>query len=94
MNSIDPNVTLLTEALPDTSPIVSLVKAVSALVGGVFGIYLIMLYLRFREFYVMKTMLKAIREDIRLLAKKQGTPLPPLKKRKKFKSWWDRTMKQ
>jgi hypothetical protein len=64
---------------PLWGPIGTFVNAVKVLVGGVFGIYLIILYFRWREYTVMRKMLTAIRRDIRFLAEKQGVHMEPFK---------------
>lgn len=72
-----------TEVIP-VGPVASLVKAVSALIGGVVGIYLIILYLRWKEYLMMKRMLLAIRKDLRVFADEQGVSLPAIKEPKLF----------
>jgi len=67
---------------PFLGPIGTFVNTIKVLVGGVFGIYLIILYLRFREYVVMRKMLTEIRKDIRALAEKQGIEMEPIKETK------------
>ncbi|MBW2972555.1 hypothetical protein KY359_05965 [Candidatus Woesearchaeota archaeon] len=64
---------------PFLGPIGTFVNTIKVLVGGVFGIYLIILYLRFREYTVMRKMLTEIRQDLRVIAEKQGIEMEPIK---------------
>ena len=52
--------------------ITNLVSTVKVLVGGVFGLYLIVLFLKWREYQVLKATIQGMRGDIRYIAKKQG----------------------
>ncbi len=64
---------------PFLGSIDSLVNTIKVLVGGVFGIYLIILYLKWREYVVLKKMLIDIRRDLRVIAGKQKIELEPIK---------------
>lgn len=64
---------------PFLGPIGTFVNTIKVLIGGVFGIYLIILYIRFREYVVMRKTLTEIRQDIRTLAEKQGIKMEPIK---------------
>ena len=66
------------EVIP-VGPISGIFKTVSAFVGGVFGIYLIILYLKYKEYIVMKRMMLDIRRDLRKIAQAQDVSLPPIK---------------
>ncbi|HII71321.1 TPA: hypothetical protein HA265_01035 [Candidatus Woesearchaeota archaeon] len=90
---MDPNMTIAAAAnVIPVGPISGLLKAFSALVGGVFGIYLIVLYLKYKEYVVMKRMLLDIRKDLRAIADAQEISLPPIKKPKVFRigRWFKR----
>jgi hypothetical protein len=67
---------------PLLGPIGSFVNTIKVLVGGVFGIYLIILYLRWREYRTVYRLLREIRKDIHDLAERQGVVLAPIKKTK------------
>jgi hypothetical protein len=77
----DLNATLL----PVLEPIHSVLNTVRLLVGGVFGIYVIMLYFRWREYVVMKKILKDIREHVHALTEKQGIDMEKRKAKKAAK---------
>ncbi len=68
---VDINTTLQ----PLISQIEPLMKTVSVLVGGVFGLYLISLYIRWKEYLLVSRLLKEIRRDIKAIAAKQGVKL-------------------
>ncbi|NQU78193.1 hypothetical protein HQ545_00320 [Candidatus Woesearchaeota archaeon] len=76
----DPNATLF----PLLSPISSIISTLKVLVGGVFGLYLIILVLKWREYVVMKHTLGSMQKDIRKIAEAQGVELEPLKEKKIF----------
>ena len=59
----------------------SVVHWVSGLVGGVFGLYLILLYLRWREYRALTAILREIRSDLRRIGRKSGVKFPAEKKR-------------
>lgn len=67
---------------PFLGEIGTLVNTIKVLVGGVFGIYLIILYLKWREYVVLKKMLTDIRRDLRVMAIKQKIELEPIKEPK------------
>jgi hypothetical protein len=50
------------------------------LVGGVFGIYLIILYLKWREYIILKKLMSDIQKDIHTIAEHQGVELEPHEK--------------
>ncbi len=87
-------VELNSTVFPFLGPIGSFVNTIKVLIGGVFGIYLIILYLRFREYVVMRRMLTDIRNDIRELARNQGVEMAPIKEknikrlRHRIKDWF------
>jgi hypothetical protein len=60
---------------PILGPIGTLVNAIKVLVGGVFGIYLIMLYLRWREYVIVRGLLTEIKQDLHTIAAHQGINL-------------------
>jgi hypothetical protein len=65
---------------PFLGPIGTFINAVKVFIGGVFGIYLIILYFRVREYLLVKKVLMGIQRDIRTLAEKQGVEMGPLRK--------------
>lgn len=67
---------------PLLGPIGTVVNTVKVLIGGAFGVYLIIIYLRWKEYVLMKRMLGEIRSDIRELASKQGVKMEPVKQKK------------
>ena len=74
----DLNATLL----PVLDPIHSVLNTVRILVGGVFGIYVIMLYFRWREYAFVRKTLKEIRDHVRALAEKQNIDMEKWKAKK------------
>ena len=58
------------------------VNTLKVLLGGVFGVYLIILYLRWREYKFVKQKLEEIHNDVRAIAAKSKVKLPPAKERK------------
>ena len=54
------------------SAIPSLVNTIQALVGGIFGLYVILILLRWYESKKLVTIMKDIRHDIREISKQQG----------------------
>jgi hypothetical protein len=58
-------------------PIDTFVNSLKVLVGGVFGIYLIILYLRWKEYAVMKRLISDMQRDIHTIAEHQGIKLDP-----------------
>lgn len=67
--------------LPIANQINVLVNTFKLLVGGVFGIYLILLYLRWREYLFTRKKLTEIHNIILLIAEKQHITLPDKKLR-------------
>ena len=68
--------------IPLLGPLGSLVNTIRVLVGGVFGIYLIILYLKWREYVVLKKMLTDIRKDLRVIAAHQKIEMTPIREQK------------
>jgi hypothetical protein len=66
------NDTLLAESVPILMPLFETVREVILslqwLMGGIFGLYLILVFLRWRESVELKKILKEIRDDIRELS--------------------------
>ncbi len=58
----------------------TLVNTIKVLIGGAFGLYLIILYFRVREYIVVRRLLLNVQQDIRVLADKQGIELPSSKR--------------
>jgi hypothetical protein len=67
--------------LPVVNQINVLVNTLKLLVGGVFGIYVILLYLRWREYLFTRKKLNEIQHTLSLIAKKQHITLPEKQKR-------------
>jgi hypothetical protein len=65
---------------PLLGPIGSFVNTIKFAIGGVFGVYLIILYFRVREYIVVRRLLLNIQKDIRILAENQGVEMPPARK--------------
>jgi len=65
------NETILAE-VPFLSPVFesihNIIESLQWLVGGMFGLYLILIFLRWREAYMVKKVLSEIRKDLRELA--------------------------
>ncbi len=78
---VDPNSTMVVVA-DNLGPISGFMKTLSALVGGVFGVYLILLYLRWREYHVLKSVLIGVRRDLRVIAASKGVELEPIREPK------------
>ena len=68
---LDINSTLIA-AIPVLEPFVSniqvLVSTIQYLVGGLFGLYLILIYLRWKEARDMKMVLKEIRDEVKKMS--------------------------
>jgi hypothetical protein len=64
---------------PILGPIGTFVNTLKVFVGGVFGIYLIILYIRWREYALLRKMYRELKRDIRAIAKKQKVELEPVK---------------
>jgi hypothetical protein len=66
------NDTLLAESVPILMPLFETVREVILslqwLMGGIFGLYLVLVFLRWRESVELKKILKEIRDDIRELS--------------------------
>jgi len=79
---LDINSTLLPILTTVLDPIESLVKKMELLVGGVFGLYLIGLYIRWKEYSVLSKAIRDMRHEIRVIAEKQGITLEPIKEQR------------
>ena len=55
-----------------TNTITIFMDTLKVLVGGVFGLYLIIILLKWREYKILKATVIGLREDVRFIAKKQG----------------------
>ena len=64
---------------PILGPIGTFVNTVKVFVGGVFGVYLIILYIRWQEYRLLRRMYKELKSDIRAIAEKQKVTLEPIK---------------
>ena len=66
------NETLLIESIPVLSPLLenvrSIILSLQWLAGGMFGLYLILIFLRWRETKIVSRVLKEIRDDIKDLS--------------------------
>lgn len=66
------NETLILEALPALTPLFDairlIIESLQWLVGGIFGLYLILIFLRWRESRMVGQILKEIRDDLKNLA--------------------------
>ncbi len=66
------NETLLIESIPVLSPLFEKVRVVIMslqwLAGGLFGLYLILIFIRWHEARMVGRVLKEIRDDIRILS--------------------------
>ena len=87
-------VELNSTVFPLFGPIGTLVNTVKVLIGGMFGVYLIILYLRWKEYVVMKRMLGEIRQDIRELAVKQGFKMEAVKPKKTIRQFIGEKLRQ
>ncbi len=72
---VDLNATIF----PILGPVGEFVTTIKVFVGGVFGIYLLLLYFRWREYIFTRGILTSIRKDIHMLAERQGIALDPIK---------------
>jgi uncharacterized membrane protein (DUF106 family) len=61
---------------PFLGPVGTFVNTLKVLVGGVFGVYLIMLYLRLREYLFVRKKLEEIHNDLRAIAAHSKVRLP------------------
>lgn len=75
---MDVNATLV----PVIEPLGYMINSLKVMLGGVFGIYLIVLYIRVREYHLVRRMYRELRRDLITLGEKQGIELPPLKESK------------
>lgn len=73
---VEPNTTLF----PLWGTLGTVVNTVKVLIGGAFGLYLIILYFRVREYIVVRRLLLNIQADIRVLAEKQGVEMGPVRR--------------
>jgi len=58
-------------------PIDTVVNTLKVLVGGVFGIYLLILYFKWREYVVLRKLMSDMQKDIHTIAEHQGIKLAP-----------------
>lgn len=71
-----------------------LVGTIKVTIGGVFGIYLILIYLRWKEYQMFRYTLKGLRKDIRFVAREQGIKFPDVISEEKdtlrhrIGKWW------
>jgi len=67
------NETLILESVPALTPLFEAIRLIIAslqwLVGGIFGLYLVLVFLRWRESRMVAKILKEIRDDLKKLAK-------------------------
>lgn len=64
---------------PILGPIGTFVNTLKVFVGGVFGIYLIILYIRWREYALLRRMYRELKRDISAIAAKQKVELEPIR---------------
>ena len=64
---------------PILGPIGTFVNTVKVFVGGVFGVYLIILYIRWKEYLLLRRMYKELKSDIGAIAEKQHVTLEQVK---------------
>ena len=85
---------MLNETLiPIANQIDLFLNTFKVLVGGVFGIYLIILYIRWREFKMFRFRLRELDNNIRLIAAKQKVELPP-PRRTHIENFWEQLKEQ
>ena len=65
---------------PFLGPIGTFLNTIKVLVGGVFGVYLIILYVRIREYLLLRKMYREMKADLCAIAEKQKVVLAPVKK--------------
>ncbi|MFH1064128.1 MAG: hypothetical protein V1729_03545 [Candidatus Woesearchaeota archaeon] len=73
---VDLNATIF----PILGPVGTFINTVKVFVGGVFGIYLILLYLRWKEYLYVRSTLSSMRKEIRAIAEHEGVKLDPIKR--------------
>ena len=69
-------VELNSTVFPLLGPIGTFVNTIKVFVGGVFGVYLIILYIRWKEYRLLRKMYRELKSDIRAIAEKQRVELP------------------
>ncbi len=66
------NETVLLHTVPALAPLFehirTIIQSLQWLVGGIFGLYLILIFLRWRESRMVSNILKEIRDDIKVLS--------------------------
>ncbi|MBW2964204.1 hypothetical protein KY363_01980 [Candidatus Woesearchaeota archaeon] len=62
---------------PLLGPIGTVVNTVKVLIGGVFGLYLIILYFRVREYLLLRKMFSVLQKELRMIGDKIGVDLGP-----------------
>lgn len=66
---------------PILGPIGTFVNTVKVFVGGVFGVYLIILYIRWREYSLLRRMYRELKSDLQAIAEKENVKLPETESR-------------
>ena len=71
------NETLILEAIPALAPLFEtvrlIIQSLQWLVGGIFGLYLVLIFLRWRESRMVAQILKEIRDDLKQLTEEIKT---------------------
>lgn len=62
---------------PLLGPIGTVINSLKVLIGGAFGLYLIILYFRVKEYILVRKLLVSLQKDIHTLAEKQGIDIGP-----------------
>ena len=78
---------------PLITPIQNLLNILKVTVGGIFGLYVILVYLKWRESRLMNKYLESIAKDLKAITKKMGIvtihkkEITKINKIKKFLQW-------
>lgn len=71
------NETIILEAVPALAPLFEtvrlIIQSLQWLVGGIFGLYLVLIFLRWRESRMVAQILKEIRDDLKQLTEEIKT---------------------
>ena len=71
------NETIILEAVPALAPLFEtvrlIIQSLQWLVGGIFGLYLVLIFLRWRESRIVAQILKEIRDDLKQLTEEIRT---------------------
>ena len=71
------NETLILDAVPALAPLFEtirlIIQSLQWLVGGIFGLYLVLIFLRWRESRMVAQILKEIRDDLKQLTEEIKT---------------------